>query len=196
MKEMKYLILLSTLTFITLGPTAWSQDLWDQQQLQWFELDQQRVAFQLPRSWEVIKNPQDIPLILFGPKTNGGRIMISVLPFNAQNLEFDTEKIEQNQSLYQQGRERWLTEVHGHSLKYFPYQVTSWPHAQKVQSIGFSYHISNVSYSEHSFYVHCNDFLFHLKVLYRHNPFKSDREKILQLMESFQCENHAPRGAD
>ncbi len=160
---------------------------WQAKKSQWITVENYEVHFEMPANWEFFNDFISIPLLVKSPKRDQGRVVISVTPFNIDNIEFDHDEIERNQKLYRKGREKWLSEVHGESIDYFPYQVEKWEKAKEVQRIGFSFLLNNIAYSEHSYYVNCRDHIFHLKALYRHDDYLKDQHEIQNIIKTFDC---------
>ena len=152
-----------------------------------------RFPFQLdiPNDWQAAPGLYGMPVIFLGPEQKlGRRPAITVVPTGLKNFHyFDPKLMKADQNGFRTGREKWLQKVHGHSLEYFPYQLTKWPSVSEVHSIGYKYRIGDLAQVEQSYYLVCNGKLFFIKTLMLEQHQTAYAPVMDRILKSFSCEN-------
>ena len=84
---------------------------------------------------------------------------------------------------------KWISTKDGSIKEFFPYKKVTWKNTGNVHSYGFRYNLGEIAFVEHSYYLHCQGQLFHIKTLYREKLFKHDEKKINTVLDSFNCQS-------
>lgn len=126
-----------------------------------------------------------MPLTLSGPMKEESRPVITVTPTEMKKVSFNLKDTNAVNADYKAERLKWLQKHKGEFLTLTPYEKQV-RQQNESHSIGYSYKINEITFIEKSFYVVCNEQLFHLKYLMRETQKESlnDTEKIV---ESFKC---------
>ncbi len=152
----------------------------------WINTGKQRIFFDLPEGWQAKEGVFDMPVVLYGPKQGNGRPTIGIVPFDQKGITFNQKENLVNQKDYRKYRRAWVEKLDGTVLGFHPYEVQKWKHA-KAHIIGHRFKLGQVDFSETSFYVICDDELFHMKSLYRENEYPDGQKVIMDVLKSFNC---------
>ena len=152
-----------------------------------FLFEKGTISVSVPKGWQTTKDLFGIPLTLLGPELAGGRPVVSFTSTGIKDLKFDQEKLEKKKSEYVSGRENWLKQKEGKSLRYFAYEVEHRNDGIEVHKIGYEYELNAIIFSEHSYYILCEGQLFHGKVLLRKDHIKKYQNLTNEIVRSFSC---------
>ena len=152
-----------------------------------FVLEKGTVSITVPKDWQSAKDLFGVPLTFLGPEVSGGRPIVSFTPTGLHDYKFDQKSLEKNQEEFKVGRESWLQEKEGKSLKYFPYKVERRKDGVEIHQIGYSYEFNEIRFFEYSYYILCDGQLFHAKVLLRLDHEKQYQKVIEEIIGSFEC---------
>jgi len=156
---------------------------------EWIELNKADVKIELPKNWTAQKDLLGMPLVIYSPIKENGRVTISITPTGIEDAGLTSEGLEKGWSKYKEGRLNWLKRVGGNSDVVFPYQNENWKNIKNIHHVGHRYYLADVHYTEHSYYVECEKQIFHIKSLYRYEEYKNEEKHIEEVVKSFDCKN-------
>lgn len=156
---------------------------------EWIELKKATVKMDLPKDWVAQKDLLGMPLVIYSPLKENGRVTISVTPTGIEDAGLDRVNLEKGWPQYKEGRLNWLKRVGGRTDIIFPYLNENWSHVKNVHHVGHRYYLSDVHYTEHSYYLECDNQAFHIKSLYRYEEYKNQEKQIEEVVKSFECKN-------
>jgi hypothetical protein len=153
-----------------------------------FDFKKGNVTVDIPKEWNSVVGYLGIPLTLMGPMKEGSRPLIYVTPTGVViDKPMDAQKISQTQDEYKQGRENWLKKQNGTAVKYYPYNNLDWPNNRNVHKIGYTYRITKGEFTEYSYYVTCNNKLYHYKSLMKTDVEKEHSQTVDTILQSIKC---------
>lgn len=155
----------------------------------WIELKKAKVKMDLPKDWTAQKDLMGIPLVIYSPMKENGRVTISITPTGLEDLNMDKKVLSDTWGDYKNGRLKWLNRVGGRSEEIYPYKNEEWQFQKNVHHVGHRYYLSDVHYAEHSYYVTCDNQMFHIKSLYRFEEYKQQESMIESVVRTFQCKS-------
>ena len=155
----------------------------------WIDLKRAKVSFDKPQNWKSFKNLLGFPLVLVGPMKKGARITMGVTPSDIKDYPYKKNGFKNSAKTYKNDAKKWISTKDGSIKEFFPYKKVTWKNTGNVHSYGFRYNLGEIAFVEHSYYLHCQGQLFHIKTLYREKLFKHDEKKINTVLDSFNCQS-------
>lgn len=178
---MKKLISLITMLSFFVGNPAFAA------KTKWIKLKKANVAFKLPKKWKTYKNLLGLPLTMVSPMKKESRIVISLTPTGLKKKFLIPDDLKESQKDYRDGRLKYMREINGEILGFFPYETQKWPNVERVHTIGFKYKLGGFSMVERTYYFTCKTQMFHMKSKYREGEFPKGDKTIKKIVESFNC---------
>lgn len=114
--------------------------------------------------WKLGKDLFGMPFIYFSPSENGQRSNISFTDTGAE-IEIDIAALKKDQSTFYENKKKWLDQIGGKALSFFPYVQNKNRAGHTVHTIGVSYEHEGKSYMEKSHYIECRGKLLFSKSL-------------------------------
>lgn len=150
-----------------------------------FVIDGSKFSLDVPKEWKESKDLFGMPLTLSGPMKEESRPVITVTPTEIKKVSFDLKNVDVVNADYKSQRLKWLQKHKGEFLTLTPYKKQV---QKKIEShsVGYSYRINETTFIEKSYYVVCNEQLFHLKYLMRETQ-KELLNETEKIVESFRC---------
>ncbi|PIP93337.1 MAG: hypothetical protein COW00_20205 [Bdellovibrio sp. CG12_big_fil_rev_8_21_14_0_65_39_13] len=155
----------------------------------WIELKKADVKIELPKDWIAQKDMLGMPLVIYSPIKNTGRVTISITPTGIEDAGLDAKGLAEGWDKYKEGRLNWLKRIGGRTDTVFPYVNENWKYLKNIHHVGHRYYLADVHYTEHSYYVECHNQMFHIKSLYRYEEYKGEEQFIENVVKSFECKN-------
>ena len=150
-----------------------------------FVIQSSKFSLDVPKEWKDTKDLFGMPLTLSGPMKGDARPIITVTPTEMKRVKFN--QLDQNSihADYRKEREEWLVKHKGEFISLTPYKKEI-KRGIESHSIGYSYVVNKIAFIEKTYYVICNEQLYHLKYLLKETQREaiSETEKIV---ESFRC---------
>jgi hypothetical protein len=171
---------ISLLAMIGLVPTQAAE--------QNFDVGASKIKLNLPKDWQAAHDVFGLPLVIMSPEVSDGgrRAVISVVPTGLTGVKMDPKNLGADQKSYQKARKEWLSQYEGKALEFFPYKNTKWGNSD-VHTIGYKYEINGEQLVENSYYVVCNDQLYHFKSMTTTAQDSAFKGAIDDSLRSFQC---------
>jgi hypothetical protein len=155
----------------------------------WIELKRAHVSFERPENWKSFKDLLGFPLVLVGPMKKGARITVGITPSDIKDYPYKKDGFKNSLKTYKDDAKKWISTKQGNINEFFPYKKTSWKNTGDVHSYGFRYNLGKVAFVERSYYLHCQEQLFHIKTLYREKLFRGEEKRISSVLDSFNCKS-------
>ncbi len=150
----------------------------------------QRIRLDIPKTWQTVKNPLGLSLVVAGPYERGKkRAILSLVPTTVQGVSFDSKALSKEQEAYQKGRTEWVKKYRGNVLEFFPYQFKSTQLVHEVHAFGYRYQLGSKNFEERTLYLICGpeNRLFHIKTLFPEEAKPEQKKQMEKIVGSFKC---------
>lgn len=151
-----------------------------------FKVFGKNVYFELPSDWKTVNKEIGVPLKLMGPKYEGRRPVITMVPIDAEGRKVELKDPKKALESYKKSRLSWLQKFNGNAIKFNPikhYKVNQ----NEFHQFGYLYSFNGTNFLENSYYVWCDNNTYHVKTLVQVEHAKKWERLVKQITDSFQC---------
>ncbi len=154
-----------------------------------FELENKSlVSFKVLPNWHSKSEMFGVPLMLLGPKS--GKVRRPVLTLVNTGVEqklFSKFTSEDGEAAYIKGRKRWLSRYDGLFIKSLGYDKII-DRGMEFHIFGYTYKLGTEDLIERSYYVVCEQELYHLKTLFHAKTPNTLINELEKTLNSFNCQ--------
>jgi hypothetical protein len=154
---------------------------------QTFDLDRGKVKIEVPSGWQTAEGLYGIPVALMGPEKDGKRPILNVTATGVNDISVNLKNMKKEQQAYKDGRGRWLASVGGKALEFYSYENPKWPNVSDVHATGYRYQLGGQEYVERTYFVVCNNSLYHFNSLATAAQSKEHASTFERSLRSFSC---------
>lgn len=156
-------------------------------ELKLFNFKDKRISIDGPNDWQTAEYLFNSPITFLGPFANSRRPVITFNPTTVEGYVFDKAKLQKEQTLYQDGRKKWIEKNHGTLKSFIAYQTLQWPHVGEVHKVGVVYELAGNHFIETEYFFNCKNELSNFHVLMTVEQEKLYAQDATLIMRSIKC---------